>query len=1248
MKQWRIPGCITAALVMSAAWQIGLPSGLVAAADKSTANGLSTSASSNISGTISITGPQSIKAGDSATMTVTGNDTNFEAGQTKVTVENEVNGTIDLTRYATINSPTSLTIAFPGGEDGLGAGTYTLKITTNGVAQSTDFTVQPFTDANTVQWDGIYTSQDKPYLSDPTPNPGSQITIAFQAYSGNLTAAKLQYYDTAQGKGFTVDMKPGRTWGPYQLWYATVPTSAGGTIWYRFDLYDGDSFACLSGDGLHTADTNQNNFPVPVGDFSLSTTRAQVGDTITAYDNLGDFSGGSTTAYFVDSAGKTLASVEGHNAGWSSVQFNIPQGLPDGLYTVQVVTAAKDANGVVNTELKRQTLLAIGTAHYWFDDLKHDSFSSFYRSPFGAVKTGTSITLRLRGPKDLSSATLRVWNLAGKKGETDFQMKPVSFSSTEIRKETGDDANKYSWWEVTVPAADVTKTGALWYQFAAREGNQTVYYDDNGSQLEGIGQPGFNPGGKSYQISVYRKDYHTPDWLKHAVIYEVFPERFFNGDISNDENPKTQKGVGTTADGKEGLVPIQFHENWNDLPYDPAIQPDPSDPNYQRELQLRGDGNWSTDFFGGDLRGIEYKLDYLQSLGVNTLYLTPIFQSESNHKYDTGDFVKIDPGFGTMKTYLDLVKAAKARGMHIILDGVFEDTGSDSKYFNRFGRYDSTGAWQEYEDASKKSPYFSWYEWTNNPTQPYQSWWGYDTLPLTNTNDPGWRNFVYGDKNSVAKFWLRAGASGWRLDSADNGNFNVTWWSAFRKAVKAVDPDAVIIGEVWNNATNDNGTDWLTGSTFDSVMNYQFRNALIDFFRGDYNDGNQIHNQVDAAGLNQELMRLYSEYPKPAFYTMMNLVDSHDTMRILTVLENAPAPDTLSAYQQATYTPPTTEKQTGLERLKLLTDLQFAFPGAPTIYYGDEAGVGGYKDPLDRQTYPWGHVNEDLLNHYRQLGAIRNDTAASQTGDFTPLYTKGNIYAFARTIRNGKDVFGHKAENGTAVVALNNQPMAATVQIPVKDTVPDGMKLLDALNNRWVTVQDGMVRLTLGAYEGAVLITPSTQPIAFMQASKGKTTVSWTPVQDVQGYRLWVENAAGHWHPQGKPLSAKQTSVNISQLVSSKTLHVRVQALFSRSANGTDAMSAVVTVPAAGLKMGLVQAVQTQSGWELSWDRVPNADRYEIYGQTADGQNERIGVIQSTDKRLHFHVGEWSGNYQFRVAAVNEDNISYSSPVPAK
>jgi cyclomaltodextrinase len=734
----------------------------------------------------------------------------------------------------------------------------------------------------------------------------------------------------------------------------------------------------------------------------------------------------------------------------------------------------------------------------------------------------------------------------------------------------------------------------------------------------------------------------SPNWLKHAVIYEIFPDRFFDGAIQYNENPVRQLGVGSGPGGAPMLVPIAFHGNWSSLPYDPSVTVPPAgSPSYAQARALYGDGQWNLDFFGGNLPGIILKLDYLQSLGVNTLYLTPIFQADTNHKYDTGNFKLIDPGFGTLADFHALIRAAKVRSMHIILDGVFEDTGSNSLYFNQFGTYRSVGAWQEYQKPSRHSPYWNWYLQDPVYKNPFMTWNGVSTLILTNTASRGWQRFVYGAynphdptnpaKNSVAAYWLGQGISGWRLDSADNSNFSPAWWQAFRRAVKRLDPNAAIIGEIWTNPTTDNGVNWLTNHTFDSVMNYPFQEDLLGFFRGNYNAGNETFLATNAAGLSTELMAMARQYPRQAYYAMMNVLDSQDTMRVLTVLENAPGPGTITALQQALWQPTPAEARLGQERLYLLTDLQFTWPGAPTIWYGDEAGLTGYSDPLDRRTFPWGHENFAILTHYRELGAIRASLPVLATGTLTPLYARGKVFAYLRQIEGGRDVFGKPALDGSAITVLNNQGRAVTVTLNLtghhlrdagfRDLLAPGAPRLDAVGNRLL--------VHLAPWQGRILVEAAPRPVAWIrQAAASLEWLQWTPVPEARTYRVILKGPG-----QRHTLRVTATRLDLSRWLGANAWTVVVKAR-GRS-------SIPVTVPAASLTAPRVTGSVSGSSVELAWAPVAHASRYRVYASTRTGGWRAI----ASSAHAGWHGQTPYSGATFRVAAENSGDYVVTGPI---
>ena len=411
------------------------------------------------------------------------------------------------------------------------------------------------------------------------------------------------------------------------------------------------------------------------------------------------------------------------------------------------------------------------------------------------------------------------------------------------------------------------------------------------------------------QITVYAPT-ETPDWYKNAIVYQIFPDRFARHRDYVPVQPAKRKG------SHRFLVP-----DWDTPPF------------YPRD-EKNAVSAWP--FWGGTLRGIEEKLDYLCSLGVSCIYCNPIFEACSNHRYDTGDYRRIDPLLGTEEDFVSLCESAESRGIRVILDGVFSHTGADSRYFDAFGNYG--GAAQ----------YRHWYRFGEQYPHGYECWWDVPDLPNVEELDESYREFICGE-DGVLRHWLRLGASGWRLDVADE--LPDEFIRAVRRAVKAEKSDAVLLGEVWEDASNKESygqrRDYFGGEELDGVMNYPLRSALLGFIRG----------EVDAYTCAETLNLLQEHYPRENLLAGLNLIGSHDRARILTELNG----DT--------------------EKLKKLTTLQYALPGVPCIYYADEVGMCGGADPYNRGSYPWGRENAELLAHYRALGAWYRSHPCLRDGD---------------------------------------------------------------------------------------------------------------------------------------------------------------------------------------------------------------------------------------------------------------------------
>ena len=609
------------------------------------------------------------------------------------------------------------------------------------------------------------------------------------------------------------------------------------------------------------------------------------------------------------------------------------------------------------------------------DRVLHNSHDLYYRSVFGAAEAESEVRIGLSiySHEAVKQVLIRLWQEGV--GE---KLIPLHTDNDE------QDNERYYSTILHMP----DKGCLLWYYFIIVGASGTVFYGNNNEQLGGEGGlfPHVPP---SYQITVYNKGAKTPDWFKHSVMYQIFPDRFYR-----DGNEMIEK---------KGAV---YHADWNDAP---CYYKDPD----TKEIV-------AYDFYGGNIRGIEKKLDYLKELGISTIYLNPVFESESNHHYDTGDYHKIDPILGTNEEFKHFLDTAKSKGIHVLIDGVFSHTGSNSRYFNRESMYDTVGAFQ-----SKNSPYYKWYNFRNFPNE-YDSWWGFTTLPNVNETDPSYMDFIIHGENSVLHHWLREGIDGWRLDVIDE--LPAAFSQAFYKALKEANPEAVMIGEVWEDASHKISygvpREYLCGQEMDSAMNYPFRENIFDFLLG----------HIDAQTCSKRMESLRENYPKENYYAMMNLIGSHDVMRAVTLLGEGVYYDGMPAVQQARARLDDTQFHIGTYRLLMAALWQMTFPGVPCVYYGDEIAMQGFKDPYNRRPYEWDGGDDYVFGWYKKFIAERNSHAALRTGKFLPLLADGDIYSYARVIKGGRDVFGHEAEDDSYVIAFNrSRTDKRTISVDVSD-----------------------------------------------------------------------------------------------------------------------------------------------------------------------------------------------------------------------
>ncbi len=591
-------------------------------------------------------------------------------------------------------------------------------------------------------------------------------------------------------------------------------------------------------------------------------------------------------------------------------------------------------------------------------------------STLGAFSFGTVITWTVRLSRRLGAAAvvLRLW----RDGEASSDI-PFRFVGTQ----NGEDV--YEWTLDTATLCGDQNFGLFYYHFLLVRGQHTLFT----SSINNVDFSLSEQAGQPFRLLIHTPDFKTPEWFRGGVMYHIFVDRFCKG----KGHAPLREGAKLQTDWENGI---------------PLYPPYPG-------------ARFANDhFFGGNLWGIIEKLDYLTSLGVTVLYLSPIFQAASNHKYDTGDYERVDAAFGGEAALEALIARAKEHGIRIILDGVFNHTGDDSRYFNRYGRYSELGAYQ-----SKQSPYAEWYSFKAFPDD-YECWWGVDILPRLNSHLPSVRAYLAGE-DGIAAQRLRQGLAGWRLDVADE--LSDEFLDDLRKNLHATgEEQPLIIGEVWENAADKMAYGkrrrYVAGQQLDSVMNYPVRNAIIAFVR----DG-------DASALYHTLTELYASYPLCVSHCLMNLLGTHDTERILTVLGDSTLDQGKTNAELSTTYLSEEDRQSAIERLTIAFTILFTIFGVPSVFYGDEAGLEGYRDPFCRRPYPWHRQQPELLHHVRFLGQLRANSPALADGRFRVLDLRDHLIAYERC---------HERER--ILVIVNMDPNCAEYRLTGRwqQCLPDG------------------------------------------------------------------------------------------------------------------------------------------------------------------------------------------------------------------
>lgn len=574
--------------------------------------------------------------------------------------------------------------------------------------------------------------------------------------------------------------------------------------------------------------------------------------------------------------------------------------------------------------------------------LLHDSHNEFYRTPSGPAPAGSNVLIRLHCD-EATSVVLRTWMTE----ELCYTMLPTAEHV----------------WEVAIPLP--TTPGLFWYYFLIyRKDGRTIRYGNQPDKLGGVGVAYDHGEPESFQITLYDPAYKTPEAFHGANIYQIFPDRFRHAPTK------------AVDDRKDRYV----HQNWDE------------------ELlgvgDLRGGKYQELDFYGGTLTGIQEKLPYLKDMGIDIIYLNPIFRARSNHRYDTGDYTQVDPLCGTNTEFTELCEAAKKVGIRVMLDGVFSHTGEDSVYFNHFGHYPTLGAYQ-----GQSSPYFDWYTFNHYP-EDYKAWWGILSLPELRKDNPEYQKFMFQPHEGVVPRWIEAGSCGWRLDVADE--LPVDFLRKLRAAAKAADPEAVVLGEVWEDASNKVAYGetrcYCTGDTLDSVMNYPVREAILNFVMGKTSASTfvrLIHHQEEV-------------YPAQFRYALMNLVGCHDRCRALNILAGRECQELSKADQQHVHLN-VEEYELAVRRYKLCIDLLCALPGCATVYYGDEVGLTGCHDPWNRRAFPWGREDKSLQKYVANKLRHRQESDLLRLGYCDIEAPDDDTLLITRRMKDGHDALGQES-----------------------------------------------------------------------------------------------------------------------------------------------------------------------------------------------------------------------------------------------
>lgn len=882
---------------------------------------------------------------------------------------------------------------------------------------------------------------------------------------------------------------------------------------------------------------------------------------------------------------------------------NIPFTVPTNGSTV---TFSYDATSHVPTI----TVVAAGSNNVQWDGLRHDSRDALYRTPGGAVPAGTPVTIRFRTfHDDVTGVQLRVYDVDS--GTQSFLL--MTPAATDVScYQSGLETQSCDFWAVTLPNATPAN---IWYRFVVTDGTDADYYADNTAALDGgVGATSDDPIDQSYALMVYNPGFTSPNWAANAVIYQIFPDRFRNGDTRNDPRTGDARYDDPVQSMTWGTLPEGYCRNYADRDTNCPWRFDTTPPDWSTTIE----GARGRDYFGGDLRGVLQRLPYLRSLGVTVIYFNPIFAARSNHRYDTSDYYKIDPALGTLADWRALEAGARLLGMRIVVDGVFNHMSSDSPAFDRYNAYPAVGACE-----SATSDFRAWFTFRPpSATEPspcvatiaggndtyYNGWFGFDSIPVINKTLAQVQDYFVTGTNSVSKYWLGQGADGWRLDVMGDASFPNGYWESFRSVVKTKDPNAVIIGELWQKDST--LLRYLRGDRADTTMNYRLRDAVLGLLTPNASfDGKGFGDsgrQISPTEFANRILSIREDYPDAAYYSLMNLLDSHDTERLLWTL-------TSGAETRADRELNTANLNAGKQRVRLASLIQFTLPGAPTVYYGDEVGVTGDDDPDDRRTYPWadkgGSPDNAMFAHYASLAWFREFVPALATGDLRMLVSDDATGALA---------YGRKLNNQGVVVVVNRGATEQTITVPVSGFLPDRTRLnqiysLSGGTLQRYTVSVGTLTVKVPAVGGVILVTsgadltPTAAPTGLTAtATSGQVVLSWSTVKNAAGYNVYRSPLTGGGYVRVNTTPVTGTTFTDTGLRNGRDVFYVVRALDSVG-NESGASAEVSAMPAYAIGWANLQWPPTLAHTISIVNRTD-----DVYGQVwIDGVTQNSGATET-------------------------------------